>query len=225
MENKFYVYGHYTSGSDTPFYIGKGKDKRAYEVYGRSKEWNQVLDNRELVVKFIEGNLTEDVALEKEKYYIKLYGRKDIGAGILVNKTDGGDGISGQIYTEDRRKKISLSAKRSLVERIGEVKAKEVLEKTSRTRKELYRSGKLIPYWKGKKRSTETIEKLRRSQTGKSIKKTGRPILQLDTDLNIISEYNSVRDAATQLSIPIKTIYKSIYKQGKHHNGYNFRYK
>jgi hypothetical protein len=39
----------------------------------------------------LKNNLTEIEALQHEKYMISIFGRKDLGSGILYNKTDGGD--------------------------------------------------------------------------------------------------------------------------------------
>jgi hypothetical protein len=51
-------------------------------------------------VVFLEENLSEERAFELEKYYIKKYGRLDKGEGLLYNLTDGGEGVSGFIYTD-----------------------------------------------------------------------------------------------------------------------------
>jgi hypothetical protein len=51
--------------------------------------------------------LSEEEVNKKEKYFIKLYGRRDLGTGTLVNMTDGGEGSSGAIRSEETRKKQS----------------------------------------------------------------------------------------------------------------------
>ena len=57
----------------------------------------------------MESGLTEIGAFALERRYIRWYGRKDLSTGILRNKTDGGDGASGLIFSEESRKKISKS--------------------------------------------------------------------------------------------------------------------
>lgn len=68
--------------------------------------------------------LTEVAAFELEKYFIKLHGRKDNGTGILRNRTDGGEGTSGCIYSEEVRLKISKA-------KLGKPLSKEHRQKLS----------------------------------------------------------------------------------------------
>jgi hypothetical protein len=46
-------------------------------------------------------------AIKKEIEFIKLYGRKDLGLGCLVNMTDGGEGACGQKCSDETREKKS----------------------------------------------------------------------------------------------------------------------
>jgi hypothetical protein len=104
MEKKeYYVYAHYVDGESIPFYIGKGKDKRAYDVKRRSAFWNRVAKKGYRVELIAEG-LTEKQALAIETEQIKKFGRRDKGTGCLVNMTDGGDGLTSP--SELTRKKI-----------------------------------------------------------------------------------------------------------------------
>jgi hypothetical protein len=56
---------------------------------------------------FLKQNLTEEEAFKHEIYMIAVFGRIDLVTGILRNKTNGGDGASGYICSEETRKKIS----------------------------------------------------------------------------------------------------------------------
>jgi len=82
---KYYCY-FYLRKDGTPYYVGKGCDERI-----NSKNHPGIgLPPKERRIKISE-NLTEEESIRMEKNYIKKYGRKDLGTGILHNKTDGGE--------------------------------------------------------------------------------------------------------------------------------------
>lgn len=97
----FYVYA-YLREDGTPYYIGKGKNKRAW---AKSRTVDRPLDPSRIIITHV--GLTEVWALAMERWYIRWYGRKDNGTGILRNFTDGGDGVTGRPMTDKDREKIS----------------------------------------------------------------------------------------------------------------------
>jgi hypothetical protein len=116
--NRFYTYA-YLRKNRTPYYIGKGSFNRAYvnhKYVSRPKDKSRII--------FLKQNLTEEEAFKHEIYMISVFGRKDLGTGILRNKTNGGDGTSGHapwnkgktgIYSEETLQKMkkTLSEKMS----------------------------------------------------------------------------------------------------------------
>jgi hypothetical protein len=102
--NNFYTYA-YLREDGTPYYIGKGHGNRAYR---KSKNEVKPPKDKSKII-FLKNNLTEEDAYSHEIYMISVFGRKDLGTGILRNKTDGGDGVRNM--SEITKKKISVSRK------------------------------------------------------------------------------------------------------------------
>ena len=112
------VYRHIRLDKNEPFYIGIGLDeKRAYNKKNRSGFWKLITKKTDYEVQILFDDLSWDEACEKEKEFITLYGRKDLGTGSLVNLTNGGDGCdywSGKkrgSFTEEHLIKLSESHK------------------------------------------------------------------------------------------------------------------
>lgn len=104
--NRFYTYA-YLREDRTPYYIGKGEGRRAYKKHQRGIS---VPKDKSRII-FLKQNLTEDKAFNHEEYMIDVFGRKDLGTGILRNMTNGGDGASGAVRSEEQRKNISKGKK------------------------------------------------------------------------------------------------------------------
>lgn len=87
----------------TPYYVGKGHGKRAYRK-GRPS----------LSCVLIQEFPSEADTFLAERFLISLYGRKDLGEGCLINHTDGGEGKTGRVVSEETHHRLSESAKRRI---------------------------------------------------------------------------------------------------------------
>ena len=111
-EYRSYIYA-YLRQDGTPYYIGKGKGRRAYV---KKNHYVPCPEDKTRII-IMERNLSDLGACALERRYIRWYGRKDIGTGILRNLTDGGDGVAGGKFpnkpphTEATKRRISNTLK------------------------------------------------------------------------------------------------------------------
>ena len=118
----YYTYA-YLREDRTPYYIGKGTGDR---IYSTNRRVNPPKDKSRII--YLKQNLTEDEAFRHEIYMIDVFGRKDLGTGILRNRTNGGEGPSGAIRSDETRKKIGEANK-------GKTRSEETRRKISESGK------------------------------------------------------------------------------------------
>jgi hypothetical protein len=107
MTQFYYTYA-YLREDRTPYYIGKGKGDR---IYSSRKRVRPPKDKSRII--FLKQNLSEEEAFKHEIYMIAVFGRKDLGTGILHNMTDGGDGASNR-GTREQRSEIAKKGKANM---------------------------------------------------------------------------------------------------------------
>lgn len=112
MKRQFYVYIHYKPNGD-PFYVGKGLLSRANNFMGRNPHY------RNTVLKYGTDNIsvevfpckTEKAALQRE---VELIAQLRAEGFNLTNKTDGGEGTSGYVFSTADHVKHSAALKIAL---------------------------------------------------------------------------------------------------------------
>lgn len=147
MTKRFYTY-EYLRSDWTPYYVGKGKGNRAFSRHRFTSAPKNPARIR------IQYWADEAEAFEMEKWYIRFWGRKDNGTGILRNLTDGGEGLTGLILSEEHRRKIGEAQR-----------GRKHSEETRRKRSEALR---------GRVFSEETLLKMREAQLGKKFSEERR---------------------------------------------------
>jgi hypothetical protein len=156
----FYVYEHIRNDILLPFYVGKGKDNRAYIKNNRNNYWNNIVNKCDgFNVRFIAQNIDEELALLVEKERIEQLRLLKIN---ICNLTNGGEGISGYKFTNEQKKKMSESHK-------GKKLSQNQIEKITQRFKSIERTEKwkknISNSLKGKKKNSESIRKTSENRT------------------------------------------------------------
>lgn len=207
-----YVYRHIRLDKNVPFYIGIGKDDggkytRAYHTTSSRKKsiiWSRISDKTNYEVEIIIDNISWERACEKEKEFIKLYGRINLGTGTLANMTDGGEGNSGVVLTPKMRFEIGKAHR-------GKKQSAESNKK---------RSERL----KGRVVTQETRDKLSIANKGKPVSEERRIYLSKinigkKIPLSVIEKIKKTKSERTYIYIPRKKSEEEKRKIGDFHKG------
>jgi hypothetical protein len=202
--SNYYVYAHYTKTTKELFYIGKGKNNRAYSEQGRSNYWKRVVKKHGLEVIILIDELESKEADNLEIIAISLHSPR-------CNFTKGGTGGN-------------------TTEKYNEIRMAEYKKKCSKSKKDWWNSKDenfkkehtkpanraVSKMWKNMDPEQKSNEQKRRN----SLKKRKKVKC-----LNTNKIYNTVEEAAKDLKISYKQgIYNQINGYKKHIQGYKFTY-
>jgi len=197
-----FLYRHIRHDKNEPFYIGIATHlKRAYEKGQRNSIWKSIVGKTEYTIEIIFDDLTKEQAYEKEKEFIRLYGKICNNTGTLANLTDGGETLSdynkGRKASEETRHKLREAAKRK------KPRSRECYEKTAaalrgRPKSEEHKR-KLSEYFTGKSNGPWTEEQ-RQKNLNFWLKKH-MPVAQYSLDGNLIKVWNNRIEASIELGI------------------------
>jgi len=211
------VYRHRRLDTFEIFYVGIGKEnKRAYSKANRNSWWKNIVEKTEYSVEILFSNISWEEACELEMLFISEYGRKDLSTGILVNLTDGGEGIVGNIISDRTKEKMRLAKIGKRPPNFGKKASEEArknmsLAHTGRTNSEASKEknriaskkvSELTKYKryiknKGKKRTEEQCRRISEAKTGKLNKNN---IIILDVETGVY--YISLKEACSILDYP-----------------------
>ena len=170
----FYVYEWFVVDTLEVFYVGKGTGDRRFRTDKRNQYFQRMINKHKCAVKVVKSYLTEEEAFQEE---IKRIDEMKAIGWAVCNFTDGGEGISGLIHTEESRKRISENRSGQLVGEKNHNFGKPLSEETKRKLSQLLKGrwageknpmfGKPTYGFQGKKHSEETKQKISLNRKGK----------------------------------------------------------
>jgi hypothetical protein len=217
------VYKHIRLDKNEPFYVGIGKTiKRAYDKR-RGDHWKSITNKTDYKVEILFEDISWSEACLKEIELISLYGRKDLGLGTLVNKTNGGDGtlgyipskemnlkrsekLKGRIFSEEHKNKISNSLKGH------KVSDKSIMKLMERNRTPISESTRIKMSNAQKNRYKDHVKKVY-VKKGRNHNLKNNPRAKKIMDINTGEVYGCVKDLSNSLGRNYAGFRRTIKKQ------------
>lgn len=205
----YYVYRHLRLDTNEVFYIGIGTKSskyteiteyyRAYSRHYRNAFWYSVTKKTDYIVEILFETEDHLLVQQKEIEFIKLYGRRNLGIGTLVNLNDGGGCNTNMIVSQETRKKQSI--------------AKKGIPRISQAHKD-----KLRELYKGIRPCLLAQEN--------AFKAKLKPISQFTLEGEWIRDFDSIKEASEALKLKSHSSI-SLVLTNKHKSckGFNWKYK
>jgi len=236
----YYLYRHIRIDTNEVFYVGIGTKKnnkssicksayyRAYEKGNRNNICKKIFaknkENFKVDVLFESDNY--DFIKDKEKEFIKIYGRINNKTGSLANLTDGGEGLLGRIVSQEERNKTSIRCKGQVSPRKG-----VFLSEDQKLHLSIIQLGRklseksIIKRTKNRLKNANERGFYHNKETKDKIgTKNSKSLIQYDLNLNIIQEFVSCHDVERKLGFKFGTISKACIT-GKVYKNYIWKYK
>jgi hypothetical protein len=204
-----YVYRHVRLDNNEVFYIGISKQNnnymRARQIHKRNIFWKNIVAKTEFRYDILWECNSEKELLEKEKEFISIYGRKDIGSGTLCNLTDGGDGVHNFKHTDESRRRMAKAREGKDFSKIYTLEVRL----------------KMSIGIGGKKRTPEQRKKISDSRKGKNLKgENNNAKIILDTHTGIF--YDCAKDVSDLMGINYSTFKSWLKGRVKSKNRYKY---
>lgn len=221
-----YLYRHIRLDTNMPFYIGIGIDANYYRANSkksRNSYWKNIVSKSDYEVEILFEHDDYEFIKEKEVEFISLYGRSDLGLGTLCNLTNGGDGCTGLIHSDEARLKMGAPNKGKIISeehrrKISEFHTGKIVSEETRRKMSKALSGENSPNY-GKKDSYEAIQNKKKSakkgESNKSCKLTEKEVLSI-RELYLNGNY-SQRKLASIFSISKTNIAMILNKKSWTH--------
>jgi group I intron endonuclease len=239
-----------------PFYIGKGTDNRSYHsAFDRHNSFkkNKIKSLKKKNIKVLSikvfENLNEQDSFNIETSIIKKIGRRDLKLGPLTNLTDGGDGRTNIIVSEETKEKISKTKKsqnlhnkhtestKTLLKQINQGENNPMFGKnhTEQVKEEqsLRVSGTNHPMF-GKKHDEKTLKKIKENRNKNvnqekvnqlSRELNSKSVLQFNLYGELIQEFSSIKEASEKTGCSESIIGKCCRGVIKKPRKYIFKFK
>lgn len=218
-----YLYRHIRLDTNEVFYVGVGVKRheleeeyyRAYNKDNRNKFWKNITAKTDYRVEILLESDDYEFILVKEKEFVKIYGRRNLGLGTLVNLTDGGKVDLNTIINCKPVYQFDLDF--NLVKKWQS--AYHIVREFGGTLGGIYKCTKVKDGYKTYKEYIWSSS----LEFSKVNKNAERETAQYDLDGNLIKTFKSLKQASIELNLENTAIRQSVLKNRPCSN-FQFRY-
>lgn len=222
----FYVYEHWRLDRDECFYVGKGKGSRAYSMKNRNRHHQAICAKLNRIgsafeVRIVASALSEEEAFELECERIAFW--RESGCD-LTNLTNGGEGPSGLVHTQETKELWSRQRKDQVISEDGRKKRSLALKGRPKTKEHAAAAGKAGGIARrGMKQNDSWV--MKRVATMKERGHYKMPTLQKPVICITDGEkFSSVTDAAKNYNLPKDYVSSVCRGKRRHTKGLVFKF-